>query len=231
MKIGILQTGLVVPELAEEHGQYPEMFMERLAPEGFEFETWAVVNGEFPRGPEACDGWLITGSRHGVYEDHDWLPPLEALIRDIVASDRPLVGICFGHQVIAQALGGRAEKFDGGWSVGAQAYDFAGHGPITVMAWHQDQVTQPPEGAVTLAHSDFCKHAALLYPGHAYTVQPHPEFDRAFTRGLIDKRGPGVVPEPLLRQAEAGLDAPLDSGVLIADLAHFLKHRRLPEPA
>jgi GMP synthase-like glutamine amidotransferase len=231
MKIGILQTGIVVPELAQTHGQYPEMFMQRLAHAGFTFETWAVVDGDFPPGPEAADGWLITGSRHGVYEDHPWLPPLEDFIRRIVASGRPLVGICFGHQVIAQALGGRAEKFAGGWSIGPQVYDFAGRGPRTVMAWHQDQVTEPPDGAVTLARNAFCEHAALLYPGKAYTVQPHPEFDAAFTEGLIDKRGPGVVPDPLLHQAREALATPLDSAELIDDLIYFLKNSRLPQRA
>ncbi|WP_167647287.1 type 1 glutamine amidotransferase [Mameliella alba] len=231
MKIGILQTGIVVPELAQEHGQYSEMFMDRLSHAGFTFETWSVVNGEFPPGPEAADGWLITGSRHGVYEDHAWLSPLEEFIRQIVAAGKPLVGICFGHQVIAQALGGTAVKYPGGWAVGPQTYEFEGRGPKTVMAWHQDQVTDPPEGSVTLASNDFCRHAALLYPGKAYTVQPHPEFDRAFTKGLIDKRGPGVVPEQILQEAEAGLDAPLDSAELIDDLIYFLKHKRLPQRA
>ncbi|GGF42811.1 GMP synthase-Glutamine amidotransferase [Mameliella alba] len=231
MKIGILQTGIVVPELAQEHGQYPEMFMDRLSHAGFTFETWSVVNGEFPPGPEAADGWLITGSRHGVYEDHAWLPPLEEFIRQIVAAGKPLVGICFGHQVIAQALGGTAVKYPGGWAVGPQTYEFEGRGPKTVMAWHQDQVTDPPEGSVTLASNDFCRHAALLYPGKAYTVQPHPEFDCAFTKGLIDKRGRGVVPEQILQEAEAGLDAPLDSAELIDDLIYFLKHKRLPQRA
>jgi GMP synthase-like glutamine amidotransferase len=231
MKIGILQTGIVVPELAQEHGQYPEMFMDRLSHAGFTFETWSVVNGEFPPGPEAADGWLITGSRHGVYEDHAWLPRLEELIRQIVAAGKPLVGICFGHQVIAQALGGTAVKYPGGWAVGPQTYAFEGRGPKTVMAWHQDQVTDPPEGSVTLASNDFCRHAALLYPGKAYTVQPHPEFDRAFTKGLIDKRGPGVVPDQILQAAEAGLDVPLDSAELIDDLIYFLKHKRLPQRA
>lgn len=231
MKIGILQTGIVVPELAETHGQYPDMFIDRLGHAGFEFETWAVVNGEFPPGPEAADGWLVTGSRHGIYEDHAWLPPLEAFIRQIVAAGKPLVGICFGHQVIAQALGGDVVKFPGGWSIGPQVYDFEGRGPKTVMAWHQDQVITPPKGAETLASSDFCTHAALLYPGQAYTVQPHPEFDASFTKGLIDKRGPGVVPAPLLEQAAACIDTPLDSAELIDDLIYFLKHKRLPERA
>ena len=229
MKIGILQTGIVVPELAQDFGQYPDMFIEQLADPAFTFDTWSVVNGVFPEGPEAADGWLITGSRHGIYEDHAWLPPLEAFIRQIVAAGKPLVGICFGHQVIAQALGGEVVKFPGGWSIGPQVYDFAGRGPKTVMAWHQDQVITPPQGTQTLASSAFCAHAALLYPGQAYTVQPHPEFSAAFTKGLVDKRGPGVVPAALLAQAAAEIDTALDSGELIDDLKHFLKHKRLPE--
>lgn len=226
MEIGLLQTGLVVPELAREHGQYPDMFIRMLAGHGFRFRTWSVVEGDFPGGPEDAEGWLITGSRHGVYEDHDWLPPLEALIRRIVAADRPLVGVCFGHQVIAQALGGKVEKFAGGWSVGPQPYDFPDARKI-VQAWHQDQVITPPEGAVTVASSDFCAHAALVYPGKAYSVQPHPEFEDGFVRGLLEKRGPGVVPAPVLEAAAGKLGTKLDSADLADQIAHFFRERSI----
>ncbi|MBN7784534.1 type 1 glutamine amidotransferase [Ponticoccus gilvus] len=226
MKIGILQTGLVVPELAAEHGQYPDMFARLLAREGFDFESWSVVEGDFPPGPEAAEGWLITGSKHGVYEDHPWIPPLEALIRDIVAADKPLIGVCFGHQIIAQALGGKVEKYPGGWAVGPREYDFP-DGPKVVQAWHQDQVTQAPEGAQTVASNAFCAHAALLYPGKAYTVQPHPEFDATFTRGLIEKRGRGVVPDTLLEEASATVDRKLDSDDIARQFARFFRHRSI----
>ena len=124
MKIGILQTGLAPAELAAQSGEYPEMFADLLKGHGFDFASWAVVNGDFPSGPEAADGWLITGSRHGAYDDLPWIAPLEELIRGIVAQERPLVGICFGHQIMAQALGGKVEKFKGGWSVGPTQYTF-----------------------------------------------------------------------------------------------------------
>ncbi len=226
MKIGILQTGLVPETLTPEYGEYPDMFTRFLAGRGFAFDTYRVVEGVFPDGPEAADGWLITGSRHGVYEDHPWIAPLEALIRQIVEADKSLVGICFGHQIIAQALGGTVQKYAGGWRIGAQTYQFA-DGPKRLLAYHQDQVTALPEGAQLVAGNEGCKYAALLYPGKAYTVQPHPEFTAPFVQGLIDKRGRGVIDDDLLDAAEAGLHHSLDNTALADQLALFLTKRRI----
>ncbi|SFE55655.1 type 1 glutamine amidotransferase [Roseivivax sediminis] len=226
MKIGILQTGLVPDSLSARWGQYSDMFGALLTSRGFDTEAWSVVENEFPPGPEAADGWLITGSRHGAYEDHAWIPPLEELIRDIHASDRPLVGVCFGHQIIAQALGGTVEKYPGGWAVGAHTYEF-GDGPKTINAWHQDQVVARPEGAQLVATNPFCENAALLYGDSIYTVQAHPEFDDAFTQALIDERGPGIVPDALLEGARAKLGAPSDRLSVIDQFERFFRTRRL----
>ena len=97
MKIGILQTGHVPAELTERHGEYPAMFEAMLAGNGFTFESWAVVDNDFPASIHSADGWLITGSRHGAYEDHPWIAPLEAFIRAAYAAEVPMAGICFGH--------------------------------------------------------------------------------------------------------------------------------------
>ena len=113
----------------------------------------------FPAGPDAADGWLITGSRHAVYEDHPFIAPLEDADARYAASV-PLVGVCFGHQMIAQAMGGKVVKFAGGWSVGRQVYDFGGE-PLALNAWHQDQVVERPPGAQVVASSPFCENAAL----------------------------------------------------------------------
>lgn len=220
MQIGILQTGHAAPEIREAQGDYDAMFRRLLSGQGLNFTTFNVVDGEFPESPQACDGWLITGSKHGAYEPYDWIAPLEALIRDAHAAAVPLVGICFGHQIIAQALGGKVEKFSGGWAVGPQRYDWQG-APVTLNAWHQDQVTTLPPGAEVLATNDHCTHAALLWPGRALTVQAHPEFTDAVTEGLIDYRGPGVVPAPQLAQARADLGTPLDQSRLAETIARF----------
>jgi GMP synthase (glutamine-hydrolysing) len=221
MHIGILQTGHAADPVREERGDYDAMFRALLAEQGFTFTTWDVVDGEFPDGPEAADGWLITGSRHGAYDDLPWIPPLEALIRGIQAAKRPLVGICFGHQIVAQALGGRVEKFDGGWSVGPQHYTIEGR-DYRVAAWHQDQVVEVPPGAEVVGESDFCRNAALLYDG-IFTVQPHPEFDATTVAALIEHRGRGTVPDDLLDEAQSGLAEPMNREDMAYRIAAFLK--------
>jgi GMP synthase-like glutamine amidotransferase len=220
MLIGILQTGHAPDALRPRHGNYPDLFARLLAGRGFTFRTWAVVDGAFPKGPRDAEGWLITGSRHGAYEDHPWIAPLERLIRDIHAARVPLVGICFGHQIVAQALGGKVAKHPGGWAVGRQEYDFGGE-RVALNAWHQDQVVERPEGARVAASSPFCENAALLYGDRIYTVQAHPEFNRGFVADMIPKRGRGVVPDALLDAAEARLAEPTDDALLADRIARF----------
>lgn len=225
MRIGILQTGLAPEALSEEMGDYPDMFARLLDGQGFTFRTFRVVEGEFPASVHDCDGWLITGSRHGVYEDHPWIPPLEQFIRDAFAARVPVVGICFGHQIVAQAMGGKVERFDGGWAVGATEYDFAGE-KLVLNAWHRDQVTRPPEGARVIATNDFCANAALLYDDRAFTVQAHPEFRPEFVDGLMKTRGKGLVPDEVMAAAAQRLADPIQDRTMAGRIAAFFKEPR-----
>lgn len=222
MKIGILQTGHAPDDLIEKHGDYDEFFIELLAGGDTEFETYPVVDGVFPRDAAAADAWLITGSKFGAYEPHVWIAPLEALIRDIYARGLPMVGICFGHQIIAQALGGKVEKYCGGWSVGPVAYYRHDLGrQQTLLAWHQDQVVDLPPEAEVIGSTPFCANAMLRYGDSVLTYQPHPEFTPAFYAGLLEKRGE-VLPAELRRVASAHPQEPLAGSEVAQEIATFL---------
>ncbi len=225
MKIGILQTGHVPDILVERNGDYDQIFSKFLGGQGLEIENWPVVDMVFPPDANAADGWLITGSRYGVYEDHPWIAPLEDLIRDIHARGAPMIGICFGHQIIAQALGGKVEKFAGGWAVGRTDYDM-GDKTLTVNAWHQDQVTCPPAQAKVLGGNAFCENAVLAYGDTIWTLQPHPEFSAQFLGGLLQTRGPGLVPDDLLAKAKQTLNEPNSNDDIAAFMVAFFKKER-----
>ncbi|MDG1936794.1 MAG: type 1 glutamine amidotransferase [Paracoccaceae bacterium] len=204
MRIGILQAGHGPDVLIEQTGDYDVLFEKFLGGHGFDFDIYSVVDMEFPAFAKDADGWLITGSKHGCYDNLPFIAPLENLICDIWAQSLPLVGICFGHQIIAQALGGKVEKFKDGWSVGLTEYDFDGE-KVSLNAWHQDQVTRLPDEATVEGSSGFCKNAFLSYGDKVFTLQAHPEFDNTFVKGLIEHRGPGLVPPELLDQARKNL--------------------------
>lgn len=196
MKIGIMECGPVPEALRGTYISYPAMFASQLAPllPAASFETISVVNGEALPAADALDAWLLTGSRHGVYDPLPWIAPLKDFIRDAAAKKRPMAGICFGHQIIAEALGGKVEKAAQGFRIGMEQYDTTlgrdGLGgaaqSIAMPAFHQDQViVQPPDSEV-VARSAACAYAALRYTSApVLSVQFHPEFSRAYLADLI----------------------------------------------
>ncbi|MEP5729147.1 MAG: type 1 glutamine amidotransferase [Sulfitobacter sp.] len=224
MKIGILITGHPPQEMAE-NGRYDTYFQRLLGTEAFSYQSWSVVDGEMPDNVHDAQGWLITGSKHGAYEPHPWIPPLEDFIRESYQAHVPMIGVCFGHQVIAQAMGGKVEKFAGGWSIGRVAYELNGQ-TTHINAWHQDQVVEKPATAQVIGASDFCANAALLYDDRIWSIQPHPEYSHDFIDGLITYRGKGLVPDDQLADAKTKLDATLDTARVAAQMTEFFKKER-----
>lgn len=227
MKIGILMAGHAPAALRAGRGDYDDMFRDLLAGHGFAFASWDVEGMVFPPDVHAADGWLVTGSRHGVYEDHAFIPPLEAFVREAHAADVPLVGICFGHQIIARALGGRVEKFAGGWALGRTEYDLTGGGRIALNAWHQDQVVEAPAGAERLARSAACENAILAYGRRAFTIQAHPEFGPDLIEAFVEtRRGTGTYPDDRMDAAARAVGEPVQPGAMADAIARFLRTRQ-----
>lgn len=252
VRLGILQAGRAPDEMMDTYTDYDQLFIDLLGESEFEYLHWPVLDGEFPDSIDAADAWLITGSRFGAYEDHDWIPPLEEFILAVYESGNPMVGICFGHQIIAQALGGKVAKFEAGWSVGRVEYTLdesvfgaatssavnlsktdtpdgtdaqpaeSASEQIALMAFHQDQVIEAPASATTVGSTPFCQHAALLYGNRMLTIQPHPEFDKHFVDGLLRARA-GILPTQIKENAERTLNLPLSRDTVAETMRRFLK--------
>ena len=200
MHIAILEAGRTNPDMPANFHDYPDMFetlfADQLRSTDFRFSGVPVIDDVFPQSIDDYDGYLVTGSAYGVYDDAPFIPRLMAFIQKIFAAGKPIVGICFGHQIVAHALGGHAAKFENGWGIGTMPINMVGAADwipsdivkLDLIHVHQDQVIALPPGAVRLAQSDFCKNAAFAIGKHVFSMQGHPEFTPTYTNALIDIR-------------------------------------------
>jgi len=236
-RVTIIETGLISLKNRERHGSFPEMFQRMIgaADPSIDFDVISVAAGEQLPDPATPEAILITGSPAGVYDRLDWIAPLEDFVRAGYASRIPMVGVCFGHQLMAQALGGAVRQSEKGWGIGRHVYAIApGNGVIegeriALACSHQDQVIEPPRGATTFMSSDFTPHAGLLYAnGAALSVQPHPEFSLDFALLCCELRE-GKAPDDVVAAAKASLQLPLESTRLGDAITRFLSRRSHPD--
>ena len=219
------------PECRARFGDYADMFATALGDAlglGASFEFFDVRRGRYPDRVEACDGYLITGSRASVYEDKPWIDRLGDFVRELNDARAKTVGICFGHQLVAAALGGVVDRADVGWGVGVHAWDVVDDAPwmrprlgeVRLLASHQDQVQVLPREARLLAASDFCPNAAFAIDNHVFAVQGHPEFTRDYARFLMCRRREALG-DAFARGMES-LHEPTDEAVVAQWIARFL---------
>jgi GMP synthase-like glutamine amidotransferase len=234
MKLTIIQTGDIPVALRERFPAYPPMFRRMFEEAGvsFDYETVRIFDGEPFPDPAALDGIIVTGSAAGAYDNHlVWMEPLRVFIRGAYAARTPMFGVCFGHQIMADALGGDVRKSEKGWGLGRHTYGVrqrppflaASPGALAVACSHQDQVIVPPAEAEVFLGSDFTPNAGLIYRnGAAISLQPHPEFDDGYTIALAEMRR-GKVPDELVDTAVASVATPSHSRDVAGYLGAFLR--------
>lgn len=232
MRLTIIEVGHVPDPLQQRFSPYSDMFRDMFVGTGlpFQCDVVGVLAGEPLPDPASLGGIAITGSSAGVYEDHSWLPPLRNFIRGAYASRTPMLGICFGHQIMADALGGDVRKSEKGWGLGRHSYrvvarpSFMADAPesLAIACSHQDQVIVPPAEAEVVLSSDFTPNAGLFYrSGKALSFQPHPEFADDYGLALAALRR-GRASDEVVDQAIASFDRGSDSSLLRQYIARFM---------
>lgn len=228
--IGILEAGLPPSRLQPVFGRYDAMMRIMLGSD-FSYRTFEVHADSLPEQPEACDAYILTGSSAGVYDPLPWIDPLKNFVR-AARGRAKLIGICFGHQIMAEAFGGSVEKSPKGWGLGVHRYELVDLVPglstherasVASIASHQDQVTVPPPGARVVGGSDFTPCGMLDYGADGVSIQLHPEFSREFAEALLRLRRARLPDPGGVDHALASLARPTDAAAIAQWLRGFLR--------
>lgn len=218
LKLAILETDVLRPALKPTYHSYGRMFTALLNQVDFsgEIEVFPVIDGLYPGSIDDFDAYLITGSQHDAFADDDWIVRLREFCQALYQAEKPVIGICFGHQLLAHALGGKAGRADRGWGLGVMTYEFDHEAraslpgfvdqpePVSLLISHRDQVLDLPPGAETLLTSEFCRYAAFHIPGRVLCFQGHPEFTKDYQQALLKYREGDITAEQM-QAVEASL--------------------------
>jgi len=213
LKLAILETDELLPALKPTYHSYGRMFTRRLERAGFtgDIQVFAVIDGQYPNSILDFDAYLITGSKHDAFADDEWIVRLRDYCRAVYNAGKPIIGICFGHQLVAHALGGQAGRADGGWGLGVMEYELAESAladlpdfvdspePVSLLISHRDQVTSLPIGARLLLHNEFCPYAGFYIPNRLLCFQGHPEFDLEYKKALLEYRKHDITADHMKR--------------------------------
>eukprot|EP01114_Cavostelium_apophysatum_P007888 TRINITY_DN2009_c0_g1_i2.p1 TRINITY_DN2009_c0_g1~~TRINITY_DN2009_c0_g1_i2.p1 ORF type:complete len:266 (-),score=17.73 TRINITY_DN2009_c0_g1_i2:67-864(-) len=244
-----LRIGLLVcdswsnyPEIVQKFGDVEDQYKYflGLADGAVETKSFNCINNEFPTKEDIdpLDGVIVTGSKFSAYDDIPWIHKLKEQIVSLDKESKKLLGICFGHQIISLALGGKVERI--GWNLSHQTIrtdptivrkhhhapvdtSRAGDNVVQFLASHQDQVTLPAPGMESWATNDACKYQGLMKGSHLVTIQAHPEFRGAFLADLLIKKD--IIPQEKLQPALAQIYKPTDSASFSKWVHEFFSER------
>ncbi|MEL6865746.1 MAG: amidotransferase [Bacteroidota bacterium] len=228
MRVGLLLCDHVDEPWQEAYGDYPAMFR-ALLPK-VEWEVFALCDGHFPPSANHCDLWLATGSRRSVYEEEDWIVRLKALVQDIYGAGKKYIGVCFGHQMLAAAMGGEVRKAAQGWVIGIHTFELLQEEiwmqpfqqELKVLMMCQDQVWRLPPGAQLLGRSPQCPIGFFQMDHQMLGIQGHPEFSRAYNRHLMNSRMDRMGAE-LVEKGLQSLEEDLDHALIAQWILAFMK--------
>ncbi len=232
MKVGLIKCYEVSEELLPfAGGDFLNLF-KKLLPEVAEWVVFSVIDNEFPEFDQLdqCDAYICTGSSFSVYEEIDWILRLKELVQEIQKQNIPFVGMCFGHQMLAHALGGKTQKAEQGWCIGVHTQHIARHEKwmrlyqpkLEILMSCQDQVVSLPPNSVLLANAARCPVAMFKVGGNMIGIQAHPEYSKAYCQALMESRRDRIDPE-LIEAAMATMDRDLDDQRLAQWIWNFLK--------
>ncbi|WP_434355845.1 GMP synthase [Parasalinivibrio latis] len=232
MRIGILICDDVNPLLREVHSSYEVMFTEhfnRVDPE-CELKFYRVIDGELPQQLDECEGYITSGSKYGVNDDYPWIQALEQFVRRLKSEAVPYVGICFGHQMLAKALGGEVTLAPVGWGVGVHyAHIFnnkpwmqPAKGEIKLLVSHKDQISSLPEHAQVLAGSNFCPTAMMQIGETMLGIQGHPEFCKQYSQDLMNVRR-DIIPPDVIEMGMRSLNEDIDGNLVTGWILSFIR--------
>ena len=201
VKVCILDNDNLDPAVVGTYVSYGAMTEKMFEAAGvpWQFERFNTTQGAYPADFDAYDAVLLTGSRADSFSDEPWVRTLRDKVAGLLEQRKKLLGICFGHQLIALCLGAQVGRAPQGWGMGRMRYDWCGPQPlkpgdadsgttVALLASHQDQVLTLPTGATLLARSDFCPIAAYAVDDRVFCLQPHPEFVEDYSAYLLEKR-------------------------------------------
>lgn len=212
-------------------GDYADMFQRLFAshPE-VELVLYDAVSGQLPSSPGECDAWITSGSRSSVNDDARWIRDLESFVRDVADEGVPFVGVCFGHQLLAKALGGTVVRASGGWGVGLKevylregsALAAMNGGKARILNSHQDQVAVLPPGAEVLGWADHCPISLMSVGARMLGIQGHPEFQREYVETVLESRRGNVIPDEVAAAGLASLTVLPDTAMLADWIVGFV---------